>query len=149
MFSKACEYSIRAAIYIAARSMEDKRSNLKEISSAVDSPEAFTAKILQQLVRQKVIDSVKGAQGGFEIKKSRIPRIKLCDIVKAIDGDSIYKMCALGLKACSSKNPCPVHHQYKPIRNSLKDMLNDVSLLQLSQGVRDGKTLLNLKNLKI
>ncbi len=148
MFSKACEYSIRAAIFIAARSMEGKRTNLKEISAAIDSPEAFTAKILQQMVRSEIIDSVKGAQGGFEIKKTRIRHIKLCDIVNAIDGDSIYKMCGLGLKACSSKNPCPVHYHFKSIRNSLKDMLKTVSLLQLSEGYNEGKTMLNLNSIK-
>lgn len=149
MFSKACEYSIRAAIFIAARSMEGKRSNLKIISTSIDSPEAFTAKMLQQLVRHKVIDSVQGVQGGFEIKKNRIRQIKLYDIVEAIDGDDVFKMCALGLKVCSSKNPCPIHHQFKVIRKSLKDMLNDVSLYQLSQGVIQGKTLLTLKDLNI
>ncbi len=148
MFSKACEYSIRAAIFIASRSMDGKRANLKEISAAIDSPEAFTAKLLQQLVREGIIESVKGAQGGFEVQKRRISKIKLCDIVNAIDGDDIYKMCGLGLKACSSKNPCPVHYKFMAVRSSLKEMLNDVSLQQLSQGFKEGKTLLALKDIR-
>ena len=49
MFSKACEYAIRSCILIATNSLESKNSNLKDISKAIDSPEAFTAKILQKL----------------------------------------------------------------------------------------------------
>ena len=48
MFSKACEYAIRSTIYIAERSNLDKRVSITDIAKAIDSPEAFTAKILQQ-----------------------------------------------------------------------------------------------------
>ena len=69
MFSKACEYGIKATIFIASNSYEKQRVSLKEIAKEIDSPEAFTAKILQNLVRHKIINSVKGAYGGFEIEK--------------------------------------------------------------------------------
>ena len=49
MFSKSCEYAIRATIFIASKCCEERRVGLKEISLAIDSPIAFTAKILQIL----------------------------------------------------------------------------------------------------
>ncbi|MGN6646883.1 MAG: RrF2 family transcriptional regulator [Cytophaga sp.] len=67
MFSKACKYGIRSIIHIAAQSQAGKRSSLKEIAAQIDSPEAFTAKILQVLSRNNLIDSSKGPQGGFEM----------------------------------------------------------------------------------
>mgnify|MGYP002795141008 FL=1 len=69
MFSKACEYGIRATIYIAMQSLEGFRVNLKEIAAAIDSPIAFTAKILQQLVKSNIVESVKGAKGGVQIER--------------------------------------------------------------------------------
>ena len=63
MFSKACEYGIRAAVYIAHQSMEGRRVSLKEIAEKIDSPVAFTAKILQQLSRNGIVESIKGAGG--------------------------------------------------------------------------------------
>ena len=68
IFSKACEYGIRASIYIAQQSLNDERASLKDISREIGSPEAFTAKILQTLVKNKIIDSIKGSHGGFEVK---------------------------------------------------------------------------------
>ena len=98
MFSKACEYGIKAAIFIATKSYEGKRVSPKEISAEIDSPQAFTAKILQALVKHNIINSVKGAYGGFEIDKTNIGNVKLSQIVNAIDGDSIYSGCGLGLE---------------------------------------------------
>ncbi|MEQ9438677.1 MAG: Rrf2 family transcriptional regulator [Cyclobacteriaceae bacterium] len=70
MFSKACEYGIRSTIYVARQSLEDKRASQKDISREIDSPVAFTAKILQQLVRNNILSSVMGPTGGFHIEKS-------------------------------------------------------------------------------
>lgn len=142
IFSKACEYGIRATIYVAKQSMNDLRPNLKDISKEIDSPEAFTAKILQLLVKGNIITSVKGVNGGFEIKNKKMGKVKLKDIVKAIDTEFDYKTCVLGLKLCSEVKPCPVHHKYKHIKADFKAMLQNTNLLDLSDGVKDGKTCL-------
>lgn len=92
MFSKACEYGIRSAIYIANASMDKNRVSVKEISEEINSPVAFTAKILQQLTKAKIIFSSKGSKGGFQIPKSQIKKIKLRQIVQAIDGEIFIKV---------------------------------------------------------
>lgn len=142
MFSKACEYAIRAAIYIALQSIDGRRASLKDIARQISSPEAFTAKILQQLVRSSIIHSVKGPTGGFEIPPDRMESIRLSHIVAAIDGDSIYKGCGLGLKECSEKKPCPLHHQFKDVREGLRKMLENTSIHELSKGMKDGLSFL-------
>lgn len=142
MFSKACEYGIRASIFIALNSLEGRRVNPKEISAEIDSPVAFTAKILQALVKHKVINSIKGAHGGFEIDKNNIKHIKLSQIVDAIDGDSIYKGCGLGLQACDEARPCPMHDKFKTIRDELKTMLESTNLESLALDMKVGETFL-------
>ena len=144
MFSKACEYGIKASIYIALNSYDGIRVSLKEIAKEIDSPEAFTAKILQDLVRNKLINSVKGAYGGFEIEKHNIATIKLAQIVNAIDGDSIYHGCGLGLNVCDENHPCPVHDQFKIIRNELKIMLENSNLEQLALDIKSGASFLKI-----
>lgn len=142
MFSKACEYGIRAATYIASQSRESRRVSLKEIANEIDSPVAFTAKILQKLSRHRIVNSVKGAYGGFEIEHERIPLIKLSQIVYAIDGDNVYVGCGLGLKKCNALKPCPVHDKFVEIRNELKHMLDSTSLFELTEGLEAGITYL-------
>lgn len=59
MFSKTCEYAIRAMIFISQKSDEGVRVGIKEISKGIDSPEHFIAKILQNLSRKGLVSSYK------------------------------------------------------------------------------------------
>ncbi len=142
MFSKACEYGIKAAISIAQKSLNAERVSLKQITAEIDSPEAFTAKILQKLVRDQLVKSVKGPNGGFEIDRKQMDLIKLSDIVRAIDGESIYRGCGLGLEACNVDRPCPLHDKFAKIRNGLQYMLESTSLYELATGLEVGLTYL-------
>ncbi|MEX0995574.1 MAG: Rrf2 family transcriptional regulator [Flavobacteriaceae bacterium] len=144
MLSKACEYGIRATLFIAAQSLQGKRVVLPEIAKAIDSPEPFTAKILQQLARAKLVQSNKGPNGGFSISEKDMERIKLKDLVLAIDGESLFTECGLGLKACNEEAPCPIHHRYKPIRAEIIAMMEATSLQELSQQLEAGDTVLKI-----
>tara|TARA_Y100001933_G_scaffold265092_1_gene335285 strand:+ start:413 stop:850 length:438 start_codon:yes stop_codon:yes gene_type:complete len=142
MFSKACEYGIRAAVYIALQSLEGRRVSVTEIAEEIDSPVAFTAKILQQLTRNNIVNSVKGPTGGFEIEREDMDSVKLNMIVKAIDGDQIYMGCGLGLKECNASKPCPLHDKFVDIRSNLRKMLQNTSLYELATGLEVGLTYL-------
>jgi Rrf2 family transcriptional regulator, iron-sulfur cluster assembly transcription factor len=142
MFSKTCEYGIRAAIFIASESYQNKRSGLKDIANKIDSPEAFTAKIMQTLTKNKLIDSVKGVGGGFEIPKERMASIKLSELVDALEGDRVFRGCGLGLTNCSEEHPCPMHDKFKSIRNELTHMLETTTLEELALGIKSGDTFL-------
>ena len=144
MFSKACEYGIKACIFIALNSFEDKRVTPKEIAQESNSPQAFTAKILQKLVKAKVVRSTKGAYGGFDIEKEKISKIKLSEIVNAIDGDAIYSRCGLGLETCDENHPCPVHDKFKAVRSGLKTMLENTTLEELAKNIKAGHSFLKI-----
>ncbi|MEP1095600.1 MAG: Rrf2 family transcriptional regulator [Cyclobacteriaceae bacterium] len=133
MFSRACEYAIKIMIYIAANESKGKRKGLKEVTEAIGSPEAFTAKILQQLVKGNLLKSFRGPTGGFVINSEK--DIRLHDVVKTIDGDHLMEDCVLGLNECSSTNPCPVHDKFLLVKNQLTETLlstkiNDEELLK-------------------
>ena len=142
MFSKACEYGIRASTYIALQSLEGNRVSLKKIAAEINSPVAFTAKILQQLSKSNIVNSVQGAQGGFEIDRTNINTIKLSEIVYAIDGNNVYVGCGLGLKECNANKPCPVHDKFVQIREDLRHMLENTSLYEMTAGLEVGLTYL-------
>lgn len=131
MFSKSCEYGLRAIIYIAQQSALDIKVSLSTISEAVNSPKAFTAKVLQQLTRNNIVKSIKGPYGGFVIESHKMNTIKLSDVVNILDGDSIYTSCGLGLKKCNENSPCPLHFKFVEVRNELKNMLENTTLEML------------------
>jgi Rrf2 family protein len=137
MFSKACEYGIRAMLHIARTSKEGTRVGIREISKAIDSPEPFMAKILQDLSRKGLVLSIKGPSGGFYMNELQL-KSSLAEIVTAIDGDQLFNGCGLGLKACNERKPCPIHYEFKAIRTNLKAMLQATVLEDFKESLEKG-----------
>lgn len=131
MFSKSCEYAIKVMIFIAVRQEAGARIGLDEIAEAIKSPKPFTAKILQQLARAQLLDSVRGRSGGFILATEK--QITLGDIVSAIDGEKIITGCVLGFKDCSEVHPCPVHYKFKSVREFLTGTLLKTSMEELKE----------------
>lgn len=140
MFSKTCEHAIKAIIFVTKQTLEGKRASLKTIAFGIESPEAYTAKILQLLVKNEFIFSIKGAAGGFETDLNKMKKLSLMRVVEVFDGDSIANRCVLGLKTCSSRNPCPFHDKYAPVRARLVGILENTSIMDLALGLIAGKT---------
>lgn len=142
MFSKSCKYAIRATLFIAKKSQWEDRVNLNEIAAAIDSPIAYTAKILQILVKSHIVSSIKGPNGGFEIQKNLLSKLNLKQVVQAIDGDLLFDGCALGLPICNAKEPCTLHSQFVVIRNQLNESLISSSLMNVATDLNLGITVL-------
>lgn len=142
MFSKACEYGMKASIYIAVQSQLDKKASLVDVADAIKSPAAYTSKILQLLSRNNIITSNKGPTGGFSMTTFQLETVNLSDIVAIIDGDSIFNGCGLGLIKCNENKPCPMHNQFKSIRDELKSMLERTSVKSLADDLEKGLTFL-------
>ncbi len=139
MFSKACKYAIKALIYVASRSDENRKVGLTEIADAIDSPMHFTAKIMQVLSKHQIISSIKGPNGGFFIDPTS-PDIKLIEVVKAIDGVATLTGCGLGLKGCSVEHPCPIHNEFSAVRNQLNKLLRVQTIQQMAAEIKNGQS---------
>ena len=138
MFSKATEYALRATIFLAQKSSEEKKIGIEEIALAIDSPRPFTAKILQQLTRDnKVVSSARGPQGGFFIPV-KVKKLPVRVVLEAMNEDEILEKCVMGLKLCSETRPCPLHAQYKTIKNQLITLFTTKTIQQLADEIQDG-----------
>lgn len=142
MFSKACEYAIRATLCIASRASGNDRIGVTEIAARIDSPEAFTAKLLQKLVHAGIVLSIKGHGGGFHMPEPLTKKVVLQDIVDTIDGNNVYTRCALGLPQCSSTKPCPLHEEFEQVRFRLSEMLGRTTIHDLVTSLGDGRHVL-------
>lgn len=138
MFSKACEYGIRALIYICEQSENGRRVCVGEVAEAIDSPAAFTGKVLQSLAREGIVQSTKGPTGGYMISSDKQGSTNLLNIVKAIDGDNVYNGCGLGLDQCDAMQPCPMHDEFEKVRNDLKKMLTRTTIKDLTKNLSTG-----------
>ena len=118
---------------------------IKDICKEIDAPEFFTAKVLQALVKQGIINSAKGPNGGFYVDKTQ-ENLTLMDLVMAIDGDQLFTGCGLGLRQCSEETPCPIHNDFKVIRGELTQMLKNKKLVDLASEINRGAAILSQLN---
>ena len=138
MVSKTCEYAIRAMLFVAQKSKSHVKVGVKEIAKAIDSPEPFIAKILQELSRKGLLQSAKGPTGGFFLDSAGVKQ-SLADIVSAVDGDKLFTGCGLGLKSCSEKKPCPIHDEFVAVRKQIKTMMQSATLGDYNTSLELGK----------
>jgi Rrf2 family iron-sulfur cluster assembly transcriptional regulator len=134
MISNSSKYGIRALTYLASQPKSAGMIGIKQISSDLDLPSPFLAKILQILARQKVLSSSKGPHGGFSLLKDP-KEIKLLDVVRAIDSDDVLTNCVMQNRPCKcvqkDKPPCPVHEDYAKVRSGMIKFFNSKTIYSL------------------
>ncbi len=134
MLSNSCRYGIRAVIYLAGLPVKGGMTGIRKISSDLSLPTPFLAKILQQLAKQKILNSSKGPHGGFSLLKD--PRkITLLDIVNSIDGQDVFTNCIMHNGSCEgvehSKKHCPLHDDYENTRSELIKLFSQKTIYDL------------------
>lgn len=122
MFSKSCQYALRAVIYLARQTEDDRNTGVKEIAEKLMIPHQFLAKILQQLSKQNLLSSIKGPNGGFYLSEENLD-VSLLQIVECVDGPGMLTSCIMGLPHCSTARPCPLHHHVFGWREEFRNML--------------------------
>ncbi len=141
MFSKTFGYALRAATFVAQHSANDKKLSLLEIAQGLDIPRHFLGKIMQDLVRNGILDSTKGPSGGF-FANSRTLDTFLLDILKITDGQLLFDQCALNIKRCDAQHPCPLHDDFAVCRDGMLRVLALKTLGTLANEVSNGTAFL-------
>ena len=144
MLSKTAEYAIRALVYIQLQNWEGKRPGYREIAREIESPEHFTAKILQVMTRFDLINSLKGRNGGFAFDERDEP-LQLYRVIVAIDGEKSFTHCSFGFKSCDGENKCPLHDEFSKIRNNFEKLVKTETIQNLAVRIKSGEAVLTQK----
>jgi len=130
-------------LYIAMHSSKDENVGLIEIAENQEIPRHFLSKILQQLVKAGLLESMKGPNGGFKLSK-KPEKITLLHIIKAIDGLEVFTQCGIGFKKCSDDHPCPIHHDFKIVRDKVHELFKKKTLKELVYEAEHGEGIISL-----
>ncbi len=137
MLSISCKASIKAAVFLGSKIDSEQRFSIGEIANFIDENEHTVAKILQKLAKENIISSAKGPHGGFFIT-SKQKKLQVIKIVHAIDGMQVFEGCGLGLLKCSESRPCPIHYDFKLIRENFKEICESKRICDLYEGINSG-----------
>ena len=136
MLSNSSKYAIKGVLYLALNSDENHKIMVRDIFEVVHVPEAYLAKLLQELSRHNIISSTRGPKGGFYLSTEDRKRT-LMDIVRVIDGENRVKSCVLGIQDCDMDNPCVLHKLVGANKSRFIRVLQRTTILDLVEGKQD------------
>lgn len=125
------DYGIRSVLYLA-RQPYKKISFVTEISEEYKIPRSFLAKILQKLVKGKIVRSYRGVKGGFSLAR-QAKDISVLDVLEAIEGKMALNICLVDRKSCDFNRHCPIHHVWATAQAKVIDVLKKANFDDLAR----------------
>ena len=135
--SRTSQYAIQALVYLAMqpRSMPVLA---RDIARSLNVSATYLSKIMQSLSKGMLLSSQRGRQGGFCLREG-VEKVGLMEILAHTERALFTQDCVLGLKACSDETACPMHCEWKPIKQTVVDLLQECTLKLLAEDVRSGQ----------
>lgn len=130
--SKLADY---ATVLMTAVAREPDRTHTgQELAERTRIPLPTVAKLLKLLTKDGLLESLRGAHGGYRLGRSA-ERISIADIIKALEGPIAVTACsAHGPEPCSIETDCATRANWRLINTAIREALEAVSLAQMAQG---------------
>jgi Rrf2 family protein len=128
MFTQTVEYALRAVVHLAA-SAPETRHNSESIAESTKVPKAYLSKVLKQLVSHGIIDSNRGAGGGFRLAKNP-EKLTVLDVVNSVEPIQRITTCPLGLRS-HAKQLCPLHCRMDKAMESIEIELGRTTIAEV------------------
>jgi len=129
--TKDGEYAVRAVLFLASQPL-GKISLISEISKVQDVPKSYLAKIMQHLVKVGLVNSRRGAKGGFFLARPA-DRITLRETIEAVEGPIYLNVCLIRKGECPRDEICPVHPVWREAQEKLFSVLESKTMAQLAK----------------
>ncbi|MBM4165323.1 MAG: Rrf2 family transcriptional regulator [Ignavibacteria bacterium] len=127
--SRSGEYAIQTMINLV--SQKDELSTIAQIVQEERIPESFVRKIIQQLIRGKLLKSKRGIRGGIALAKPP-SSITVYDIIEITEGPIYFNKCIIGPRECSITSWCSVHPVWQEAQNKFVEVLQKKTIEDLS-----------------
>ncbi len=125
------DYGIRSVLYLA-RQPFNKVSFVNEISEEYKIPRSFLAKILQKLVKAKIVRSYRGVKGGFSLAR-QASEITALDVLNAIEGKLSINICLVDKKKCNFSKHCPTYILWVNVQSKIVEILKKANFEDLAR----------------
>lgn len=129
--TRAADYAVRVMIHLAGLPV-GTRVRRATLAEATAVPESFMSKVLQALVRARLIASRRGVDGGFELISSA-EQTSLLDVVEAIEGPIQLNFCLMAGDPCERHTSCPAHVVWAEAQAAMTAVLKKAMLADLAR----------------
>jgi Rrf2 family protein len=131
LVTRESDYAIRTVLYLALG--DDRVATVAEVAGAMDIPRTFLSKIVQRLAKGELVESIRGVNGGFRLKRSPSD-ISLLEVVEAIQGIAAINACVAERKACGRCSICAVRPTWIELQRDVERKLRDRTIAGVLAG---------------
>jgi Rrf2 family protein len=136
MLSSKAKYAARAALYLAAHARGGVWARASEVAEKQAIPRKFLETIMVQLRDSGIVESRRGAQGGYRLLRDSA-RISLADIIRVVDGPLALTPCASRTRFrpctdCVDAGNCRLRPVMRQARDAVAAVLEQCSLATLA-----------------
>jgi len=132
--TKKADYGLIALRHLASLSgsAPGATASTKDIADAYHLPVPLLAKVLQQLTRARILQSVAGTNGGYKLARDA-RRITALEVVRAIDGPVILTHCFTEHGTCDQSENCTVREPLRRVHEEILELLNRFTITDLAE----------------
>ena len=127
MFSQKVEYALRAVAYLASKPSGAR--TVEQIAKGTKVPQAYLAKVIQELVHAGIARSQRGIGGGITLAKSAA-ELTMLEVVNAVDPIQRIESCPLEL-ASHGVRLCPLHKRLDAALAHIEEAFRSTTLAEI------------------
>ena len=128
--SRMADYGVVVLSALAQRG-NDRPSTASDLAGRTALPVPTVSKILNALARGGVVDAMRGARGGYALRRTA-DNITVAEITTVLDGPVALTACVDGSDdICTAERLCPMAGGWNRINAAVKTALESVTLADL------------------
>ena len=127
--SRLADYGVVLGSRLAGAAPGELRS-VRDLSTETGIPQPTASKILKLLARQGLVESVRGARGGYCLARPA-GEINVAEVIEAVEGP-------IGITECGSDDDCElaarcdVRGHWRRINQAIQEALESISLSEMA-----------------
>jgi len=115
------------AMYDLALNADCGPQSIKAIAEREAIPEAYLEQLIAILKKEKLVTSIRGAQGGYKLAR-KPEEITVGEVLRALEGGLAVVDCLLEEDTCGKSCACPSRIVWMKIRDGLNQIVDSITL---------------------
>lgn len=128
---KMTDYAITLLVQLS-REGGDVACSAPELAEKTGISEPTVSKVLKQLAKEKLVESSRGAAGGYKLARDPAA-LSICAVIEAMEGPISIVACVEGMgESCKAESHCPARGKWDPVNAAIRTALQDVTLADMA-----------------
>jgi Rrf2 family protein len=133
LLTKNTDYAVRALMQLATE--PGRYLSATEIANREKIPAQFLKRLLQTLIRGKLLSSKEGVGGGVQLAK-KPSAIRVIDVITLFQGEFQISACMFRKKVCPNRATCVLRRRVKAIEDRLVAEFEGITIQKLLEDLQ-------------